>query len=74
MKTTVITTDFQFSHGKAPRGFGNWAFAIISPRAMSTVPYNEANFIWARGPYGEAKKQACAEAKARGISTLYLMG
>lgn len=50
----VSTTTYEWVYGKAPRGFGMWAFKI---------GYEEKFFT---GKYGEAKKQAIAYAKEQG--------
>jgi hypothetical protein len=50
----VSTTTYEWIYGKAPRGFGMWAFKI---------GYEEKFFT---GKYGEAKKQAIAYAKEQG--------
>ena len=50
----VRTTTYEWVYGKAPRGFGMWAFKI---------GYEEKFFT---GKSGEAKKQAIAYAKEQG--------
>lgn len=47
MKITVSTTEFEFSHGRKPRGFGIWIFEV-------------GNDIFESGPmnYGDAVKAA----------------
>jgi len=45
------TTEFEFSHGKQPRGHGDWAFLLQAINRADRV-------IWIHGSYGEAKKQA----------------
>lgn len=57
------TSQYQFSHGKMPRGTGMWAFefagvTVFAPGTMS---------------FAEAKKWATAEAKTRGVSTVKVM-
>lgn len=75
MTITFRTTEYEFSHGRAPRGGGSWAFqvectspeqksAMMAPREAGTVSVYETGKpedlqIWANG---------CAtftEAKAR---------
>ncbi len=55
MAIEVITTEYEFSHGKKPRGEGCWAFEI-NDRIFWPAPYQA---------YGEAVKDAKREAKAR---------
>lgn len=50
--TYVDTTEYEFSHGKLPRGYGSWGFA----------PFNETmddpnTWEWRTGTYTEAKRQ-----------------
>lgn len=51
---TISTTTYEWIYGKAPRGFGMWAFKIG----------NEEKFF--TGKYAECKKQAIAYAKENG--------
>lgn len=53
------TAEFEFSHGKKPRGFGYWAFFF------GRNPNAEAVFA-PRGTFAEAKRWAAKEAKAAG--------
>jgi hypothetical protein len=53
----VSTTEYEFSHGRKPRGEGCWAFAF----GNDETPW----FVTGCRPYGEAKKAAVAEAKVR---------
>lgn len=55
------TTRYKFSHGKAPRGIGYWAFEIA----------NETHLF--QGSYGQAKKLALAEAKAKGVTIIAVL-
>jgi hypothetical protein len=57
-RPTFSTSEFQFSHGKQPRGEGYWAFFFDRD--------SEPQF-WS-GSYAEAKRQATAYAKANGKS------
>ena len=56
MKVQVNTTEYEFSHGKKPRGFGQWVFFFGN--VMFT--YN--------GTYGDAKKAAMKTAKEQGYT------
>lgn len=49
MKPEVRTSKYKFSHGKAPRGFGGWAFSDGS---------HDCELFWHYGTYSEAKKAA----------------
>lgn len=53
--------DFRFSHGKAPRGRGSWAFGFGS------VVDGDAAWFAPSGTFAEAKKAARAEASRRGF-------
>jgi hypothetical protein len=63
VKIEFNTREYEFSHGKAPRGRGSWAFFFS--RSM-----NVADAFWTPGntTYGEAKKLARAEALRRGAT------
>jgi hypothetical protein len=64
MTPTIDTADYKFTHGRAPRGHGAWAF--FPDRAQ------KGPAIWKTGTYSEAKAAAITEARTRGIHTLYL--
>ena len=55
MKIRVSTTEYEFSHGRKPRGRGSWAFDLgaIFPKAT----------LWFCGTYTEALKSATRAAK-----------
>lgn len=51
------TTQYEFSHGKKPRGVGSWAFTpadAIWPN-VETMPPDA--IAWAWGSYSEAKQE-----------------
>lgn len=50
------TREYEFSHGKQPRGYGQWAFFFDS----------DPEPFWATGSYAEAKKMAKAYAVSKG--------
>lgn len=52
MSIQVSTSEYEFSHGKKPRGYGQWAFFFD----------NDKEPFWATGKYGDAKKMAVAYA------------
>lgn len=57
----VDTADYIRSHGKAPRGFGGWAFCTVDPRRPDYLDH----IIWLNGTYRAARKEAIA--RARGV-------
>ena len=60
----VRTNEYRGSHGKEPRGFGNWAFWM----GRDTSDINKAHFF--NGNYGDALKQAKAKARELGVGTI----
>ena len=52
------TTQFEFSHGKAPRGAGRWHFTFVY------CDGTEVLFI-ATGPYSWAKRDVVRQSRAR---------
>lgn len=53
MALEFVTDDWEFTYGKRPYGYGNWAFSWQRhPDVLSN------NILWCHGTYGEAKKQA----------------
>ena len=61
--TTVKTNQFFNSHGKQPRGTGNWVFFFGD---------NENDFFQFNGSFGDAKKAAVKEATKRGVNTVHV--
>lgn len=61
----VSTNQYQWAHGKAPRGFGLWAFffSFRGGRGGTVDPW------FAPGPcsFADARKAAVAEAARRGF-------
>jgi len=39
MTMTVNTTEYQFSHGRKPRGQGTWAFQFSNGSVVFSSPY-----------------------------------
>lgn len=64
-QVSVYTGAYSFSHGKEPRGGGHWAFGYTRNPDIKDVK-------WYFGTYGEAKKQAIAEAAASGHRSVYV--
>jgi len=50
------TNQFQFAHGKQPRGVGLWAFNFVLPGGRQVT-------LWHNGPFGQAAKLARLAAK-----------
>ncbi len=63
----VDTREFEYEHGRQPRGRGGWLFQL---KAGSDVvePY-----FAAKGTYAEARKQAVAAAAARGCDLVRVL-
>jgi len=57
-KVVFKTEQYEFSHGKKPRGTGCWAFFMD----------DESSPVFFNGPFGEAKKEAVAWAKKHGFT------
>ena len=51
MKIEFSTREYEFSHGKMPKGWGYWGFTF------------EGHEFWATGTYAEAKKACRQEIK-----------
>jgi hypothetical protein len=60
MKIEVITTQYEFAHGHAPRGRGFWAFELAG----------KVVFIPGSKLYAEAKREALALARAAAVSSI----
>ena len=65
MAITVNTNQYQFSHGRKPRGYGGWFFY-----RSNTGNWIEDTLVWGTGTYSEMKKLAIAEAKIEGITEI----
>lgn len=64
VKTRIDPEKYMASHGKAPRGWGNWGFC--PSKAWNTENYLSQVF-WFTGTYGEAKRAAIAHFSAKGV-------
>ena len=61
----VNTNRYQFSHGKMPRGRGNWCFY------MSRSDNDPNKQFWINdASYAEAKKQAIKKARELGVTII----
>jgi SH3-like domain-containing protein len=67
MKVTVSTTDYKFSHGHSPRGYGGWIFYrwLNQKQVVIAAP-------WKSSSYGAAKAVAIEMAKEMGISEIFV--
>jgi hypothetical protein len=52
---TFNTTQYEFAHGKRPRGHGYWAFVPADYVWPKEMPDGAVEFVY--GNYGEAKKE-----------------
>lgn len=55
------TSQYEFAHGKKPRGSGYWAFFFDGERNSDTA-------FWFNGPYGAAKEAAKKWAQSKGFT------
>jgi hypothetical protein len=54
---TVRTSEYEFVHGKKPRGYGHWAFLMAG---------NKQEVVFFTGMYSDCVKQAKARAQSLG--------
>lgn len=59
----VSTSRYEFAHGRKPRGFGVWAFEIITG-TIEIIPGSMS--------YSEAKKAAQEIAASRNVSEIHV--
>lgn len=62
----VFTTDYQFAHGRMPRGRGGWAFFMGSRHDMDTIFWTPSM------TYAEAKALAIQEGKRQGVTFIHV--
>jgi hypothetical protein len=67
MAITIRTDRFEINHGKAPRGYGSWAFAEC-PREE-----DDQRILWFTGRWSEARKRAVAWCFSKHIGQLFLL-
>ena len=60
MSIEISTTNYEFSHGKKPRGYGKWAFFFDG----GDVP------LFFTGKFSEAKRMAIAYAVGHNFSKI----
>ena len=66
-----ITTEYQFSHGRTPRGRGSWAFQVGSTIFWAT---SEVNGVRSSSmTYSEAKRIAADRARAAGVRRVQVL-
>lgn len=56
MTATYDTMNYQLSHGKQPRGHGNWALVPADYNYRAEPPAD--GIVWVWGYFTEAKQQA----------------
>jgi hypothetical protein len=64
MNIEVRTNHFENSHGRKPKGYGQWAFY------MGKETDDLSNIFFSTGNYSDAKRQACAKARRFGITVV----
>ena len=69
MTIEVNTTQYEFSHGKKPRGRGWWAFDIIRYHAGGAKTRQR---VMRAGKYGEAKRYAVTLARGSAATIVVL--
>ena len=67
----VSTRIYQRNLGKAPRGFGMWAFSIGNTEGYDDV--SKAFFTPTAMTYAQAVRTAKMEAIAKGVDTIYVL-
>lgn len=65
MTVEFNTTEFQFSHGRTPRGVGAWAFSFVRHPEMDEM-------VWVNGSFSEAKRVMRARAVAEGRRVVFV--
>jgi len=73
MKTEQVevrTSEYAFSHGKQPRGFGSWCFSRYED--VDFCNRDNPSVIWVhQSTYAAARKAALKQAKALGWEVMY---
>jgi hypothetical protein len=64
---TISTTNYEFTHGRKPRGKGYWAFRFQKDMADGTAK-ESVEFAPSEMQYADAKRWAIQTAKANGVS------
>lgn len=63
MAIEINTSEYEFSHGKKPRGTGQWGFFFDQDRDVSQC-------FWANGSFADAKRMAIAWAVTKGHTVI----
>ena len=74
MSVEVKSSEFEFSHGRSPRGFGTWAFQFSNEGASRSFPPKSATspvFTPAMN-FGEARRMAVQAARMFGFSVVWV--
>jgi len=66
MNPRYDTSEFEYSHGRKPRGYGVWAFKIELPQGGPLTKMIS-------GPYGKAKTEALRIAKNLRSPSVHLL-
>lgn len=66
----VSTSNYEFSHGKKPKGSGGWMF---SPHKNPDMKTQKDDVFSTHGSYTDAKKKAAAWAKDKGHRTIHAL-
>ena len=61
MKTEFNTREFEFSHGRAPKGRGGWGFFPLEVSGDTSLVEGEVVFVMGSMTYTEAKKAIKAQ-------------
>lgn len=66
MRILIDTSDYERSHGKSPRGYGNWMFCSVRPGSSDYLDH----LVSHTGRYADAKRFAVAYAATDGGKAL----
>lgn len=58
MTIRITTATYLRSHGKSPRGQGNWAFAPSTRESAYAAEIDYDQIVWFSGSYTDARRQA----------------
>jgi len=83
MKIKFETSEYEFSHGAKPRGFGSWCFSVERDLICDLESEQElkefnarvgGDYVWiSQKTYSQAKKIASQVAKMRNWEFLFVM-
>jgi hypothetical protein len=77
MKTPIETREYVIAHGRAPRGYGNWAFTMrlangeraAGHRSEGPTGWHDGIY-WVNGSYTTAKAAALREGRRLGAAVV----